>query len=920
MDETQVKAFLEALMHGMRGTVNELVTVRVEAAVQARNAQYEADSHRVAHEIEAVFKQNEALIGTLQTVQQDLKTSQELTAQLRARIENFEQSEQERVASNEQRYVALRTENEQSLSHNTDAIFKMVLDNTHAAIETKIEYGLRLLLDKSTEATALLVEQVSAKAVEASAEAVPIQVESALAGATQDLQAKLLLQLERPLTETVDRTVQEATQKTIAELTDSLAVKTADALKACRDDVIDNIVPARVDELIQSGQSALEQKLFASLEQPVKDAVATQAGETFTTLSEAFKSEVQSTLDEQTTTMLERAAGVALKTASTAVPDLVVAQVDAVAEAVVQRSSEILHAQVHEYLKSQLESVVAAAEQAGADSATKAAADAMPELVGKQLAELQHQVNASAIEQAVAAAGVDTAKALDGFIPLITEQLQELASQVSLRAATNLVPELVSQSLAELQTQINDAAIEKSVEQAVAAATIRTTKLLDDFIPRITEQMQELASNAGLRAATDTVPQLVDSHITEAQPQITASAVERAVAAAAVDTAKMLDDFMPLITEQVRELASQTSLRATTSVVPDLVAAQAGELTTLVVQRATEQASEAATRAAVHAGEASGRAALAGVLAQAETTAAGVAESTATAAAHVAAQVRIDDLRGELTKALDPSEAIRTGIKQAIDELGKQLEVELGDAIGAATDKHIGDELPRIELRLLAKLQAEINKIPIPKDGKNGKNASVTPPIPWEKDVKYKSGTWVAHEKGIWVSARSWTDTEPTAGNNDWDCVVPGIKSVEFVQEDERTVKFVTTLSDGTIESHKIELDIPIVRGVYSETFSYKANDIATSDGSWWLAKKPGMLARPGVNADEWKLQIKHGRDGKSAEMPNRGERYKGEWKPALYHEGDVTQHGGWRWLAMRSTREQPLRSNDSWSKMGEGA
>lgn len=462
--------------------------------------------------------------------------------------------------------------------------------------------------------------------------------------------------------------------------------------------------------------------------------------------------------------------------------------------------------------------------------------------------------------------------------------------------------------------------IDEVVPVAVAAANQPVHEQLQlDLEQRLEEHKKstdESAIQAGMLAAGRVVPDLVDARMNDVQETMTNRATEVAKATAVHDTATALSEFEPLMSAKVQELASQVSMRTATALVPDLVDGRADELTARVAQRATEQASEAATRAAVQAGEAAGRATMGEMLTVAEARAREVSEPIAHAAATVAAKA----LRDELVIALDPTELINKTVKESVDALSAKLSTEFGDAIGDATEKHIGEEIPRLKLELTARIQSEIDRIPIPKDGKNGEDARITPAVPWEKDVQYPFGTWVSHKNGVWAAARSWTMSEPSTDNRDWDCLVAGLKTIAITQEGDRVLRFVVELSDGTTETSEAVLNIPIIRGVYAENFAYDENDVVTSNGSWWAAKKTGVLSRPGVNADEWQLHIKHGRDGKAAEMPIRGERYKGEWKAAtVYLEGDIVQHIGFRWLAMRSTREQPFQSDDSWSRLGEG-
>lgn len=194
--------------------------------------------------------------------------------------------------------------------------------------------------------------------------------------------------------------------------------------------------------------------------------------------------------------------------------------------------------------------------------------------------------------------------------------------------------------------------------------------------------------------------------------------------------------------------------------------------------------------------------------------------------------------------------------------------------------------------------------------------------MPYEQGKRYDFGAWVAHANGVWVAARS-TDAEPIADSADWDCVTPGIKAIETVlQDDGRTVELHFELTNGALHKSTLKMPVQIPRGVFDAEREYDVHDLCTFDGSQWVALKTGKLARPGLDAS-WKLQVKHGKDGKDLKQPApQVIRHVGEWQPDTEYPTNVTvDHAGVRWLAMRSTRERPpfttLTSNDTWTKLG---
>ena len=72
----------------------------------------------------------------------------------------------------------------------------------------------------------------------------------------------------------------------------------------------------------------------------------------------------------------------------------------------------------------------------------------------------------------------------------------------------------------------------------------------------------------------------------------------------------------------------------------------------------------------------------------------------------------------------------------------------------------------------------------------------------WEPDVKYERGQWAWHDGGLWrFEARTGEHDEPTPWSPNWDCLVPGLKSVDFIDG-----KLTFEMSNGhtkTVEAHQ---------------------------------------------------------------------------------------------------------------------
>lgn len=174
------------------------------------------------------------------------------------------------------------------------------------------------------------------------------------------------------------------------------------------------------------------------------------------------------------------------------------------------------------------------------------------------------------------------------------------------------------------------------------------------------------------------------------------------------------------------------------------------------------------------------------------------------------------------------------------------------------TSVSINDLMPHIN-KLMADLAAEIPKPKDGIDGQNGKDAAdinILPDIDFSKS--YPRGTWAAHNGGLYKSFAA------TSGERGWDCVVNGIASVDIERTGDREITVKIVDSKGTAINKKFETNDVIYRGIYDEKIddSYCVGDMVTCGGSVWycLTKNP---SRPSDANRNWKLAVKKGRDGR---------------------------------------------------------
>jgi len=109
-----------------------------------------------------------------------------------------------------------------------------------------------------------------------------------------------------------------------------------------------------------------------------------------------------------------------------------------------------------------------------------------------------------------------------------------------------------------------------------------------------------------------------------------------------------------------------------------------------------------------------------------------------------------------------------------------------------------------------------------------------------------------------------------------------GWDDLEIVpNEEEQSVIFRLRRGDDVKESP------PLVYGLrYREIFkageTYRRSDVVTYDGSGWYCRKSGTDERPGVGQD-WRLMVKHGRDGKAGAAGVKGDPGQVVRAPAPY-------------------------------------
>lgn len=191
----------------------------------------------------------------------------------------------------------------------------------------------------------------------------------------------------------------------------------------------------------------------------------------------------------------------------------------------------------------------------------------------------------------------------------------------------------------------------------------------------------------------------------------------------------------------------------------------------------------------------------------------------------------IKSINDRLDSLPEPKEADISDLVKRVDEAVKALPApDISELVNRVDDAI--KEIPTAEQVALAMegmfskwaldferkadgvLQRAVDKMPVPKDGKDGRDA---------------------------------LDIE------DFDL---------SLNDDNRTVTLSLKRGDVKVEK-SIKLPVIIDRGVFCEDLVYEKGDAVSYGGSLWISQKDAPEGKPGVGED-WRLSVKRGRDGKS--------------------------------------------------------
>lgn len=165
--------------------------------------------------------------------------------------------------------------------------------------------------------------------------------------------------------------------------------------------------------------------------------------------------------------------------------------------------------------------------------------------------------------------------------------------------------------------------------------------------------------------------------------------------------------------------------------------------------------------------------------------------------------------------------------------------------------------------------------------GRDGRDATFTPPVHYKAGSIYVRGTLVQHRGGVWF-ANVDTDAEPGEPCSGYGLVLDGCEPLRVdAWGDAGELALVYRYASGVVKAIPLGFRPMQHVGIYDHARAYLANDCVTCDGSVWLARAATHEVKPGTDdgARAWQLIVKRGKDGRDGNQGAPGPR--GEPGPA---------------------------------------
>jgi integrin beta 3 len=229
------------------------------------------------------------------------------------------------------------------------------------------------------------------------------------------------------------------------------------------------------------------------------------------------------------------------------------------------------------------------------------------------------------------------------------------------------------------------------------------------------------------------------------------------------------------------------------------------------------------------------------------------------------------DIQGLIDSAIDRIPAARDG-KDGID--GKDGVSPTPEEVAAALNTHVSEWALDFDQRAQDLIQRSVDRISPPKDGKDGvdgKNGVSPSPEDVAAALDIHVSKWALDfERRAQDLIQRVIDRIPAPkdgkdgvdGKDGIGVDGLGFEDLSLDYDGERNVKINFTKGDQ-VKSFDLSLPIVLDRGVYQNEKTYTTGDGVTCGGCFWIAQRNTDIGRPGTPDSGWRLAVKKGRDGK---------------------------------------------------------
>lgn len=279
-----------------------------------------------------------------------------------------------------------------------------------------------------------------------------------------------------------------------------------------------------------------------------------------------------------------------------------------------------------------------------------------------------------------------------------------------------------------------------------------------------------------------------------------------------------------------------------------------------------------------------------------------------------------------ITRAVETATEERAALSEALQvaqmeivNLRARLDTPVDHAplIKQMVEDQVGRMRAEITLSMMTELHKEFERLPVPQNGKDGRDGKFLDPVMYVEGKRYPYQSMVKYDGGLFYALR---DTDSAPGSSDWQLVVEGIKGINVERSiDMREHSIEVERTSGAKEVFEFKTEVPLYCGIFDQAKSYDAGDIVTYDGSTWIALETPIKGDKPKESQAWKLQTKRGTDARSP-APVRSH-VRGHYKEGdVYEMGDMVEYGGRVWVAKIQNRNAPpaefMRSNFDWSML----